>query len=72
MTNKPTGPRFFGRRKGRPLRTGMQTLVTNKLPTLRFDATRSPAAQFGSATGPQAELALEIGFGGGEHVAGPA
>lgn len=72
MTNKPTGPRFYGRRKGRPLRTGMQALLTDMLPTLRFDATRPPAAQFGSATGPQAELALEIGFGGGEHLTGLA
>jgi Predicted S-adenosylmethionine-dependent methyltransferase len=39
------------------------------LPVLRFDATRPLAAQFESATSPQAELALEIGFGGGEHLA---
>ena len=72
MTSKPTGPRFYGRRKGRPMRRGMQALLTDMLPTLRFDATRPPAAQFESATGPQAELALEIGFGGGEHLAGLA
>ena len=72
MTNEPAGPRFYGRRKGRPLRLGMQALLTDMLPALRFDASRLPAAQFGSANGPQAELALEIGFGGGEHLAGLA
>ena len=72
MTSKPTGLRFYGRRKGRPLRTGMQALLTDMLPAWRFDVTRPPAAQFESATGTQAELALEIGFGGGEHLAGLA
>ena len=72
MTSKPTVIRFYGRRKGRPLRTGMKALLTDVLPSLRFDATRAVATQFGSATGVQAELALEIGFGGGEHLAGLA
>ena len=72
MTNKPAGPRFYGRRKGRPLRAGIQALLTDMLPALRFDATRPPVAQFGSANGLRAELALEIGFGGGEHLAGLA
>lgn len=69
MTSEPTCSRFYGRRKGRPLRKGMQALLNDMLPTLRYDAKRLPAAQFGSATGPQVELALEIGFGGGEHLA---
>ena len=72
QTSDPTSPRFYGRRKGRPLRRGMQALLTDMLPDLRFDATRPLAAQFGQAASHQADLALEIGFGGGEHLAGLA
>jgi tRNA (guanine-N7-)-methyltransferase len=50
----------------------MQALLTDMLPDLRFDATRPLAAQFGQAASQQADLALEIGFGGGEHLAGLA
>ena len=67
-----TSPRFYGRRKGRPLRRGMRDLLTNMLPNLRFDASLPLATQFGQATSEQADLALEIGFGGGEHLAGLA
>ncbi|MEC8108966.1 MAG: tRNA (guanine(46)-N(7))-methyltransferase TrmB [Pseudomonadota bacterium] len=72
QSSDPTSPRFYGRRKGRPLRRGMQALLTDMLPGLRFDATRPIAAQFGQALTHQADLALEIGFGGGEHLAGLA
>ena len=71
-TSEPTGPRFYGRRKGRPLRPGMQALLTNMLPDLRLDATRPAAEQFGQSISQQADLALEIGFGSGEHLAGLA
>ena len=69
-TSEPTNPRLYGRRRGRPLRRGMQVLLTDMLPKLRFDATRPLASQFGQGTGRQTDLALEIGFGGGEHLAG--
>ena len=72
QTSDPTSPRFYGRRKGRPLRRGMQALLTDMLPDLRFDATQPLAAQFGQPASHQADLALEIGFGGGEHLAGLA
>ena len=72
QTNDPTSSRFYGRRKGRPLRRGMQALLIDMLPDLRFDATRPLAAQFGQAASHQADLALEIGFGGGEQLAGLA
>ena len=65
-------PRFYGRRKGRPLRRGMQDLLNDMLPDLRFDATRPLATQFKQTDGQQVDLALEIGFGGGEHLAGLA
>jgi len=68
MTDHAGNPRFYGRRKGRPLRTGMQAMLDNMLPALRFDATR-PLTQFSTS---RADLALEIGFGGGEHLAGLA
>ena len=71
-TSEPTSPRFYGRRRGRPLRRGMQALLVDMLPDLRFDAARSIATQFGQTASQQAELALEIGFGGGEHLAGLA
>ena len=71
-TSEPTSPRFYGRRKGRPLRAGMQALLTDMLPDLRFDAMLPLAAQFGQVASQPADLVLEIGFGGGEHLAGLA
>ena len=66
---EPTSPRFYGRRKGRPLRRGMQVLLNDMLPDLRFDATRPLVTQFDQAINREGELVLEIGFGGGEHLA---
>ncbi len=68
----PTSPRFYGRRKGRSLRRGMQALLADMLPDLRFDATRPLSTQFNHTNGWEADVALEIGFGGGEHLAGLA
>ena len=51
---------------------GMQNLLNDMLPDLRFDATRPIANQFGKAASRHADLALEIGFGGGEHMHGLA
>jgi tRNA (guanine-N7-)-methyltransferase len=53
---------FYGRRKGHALRRHHLDLVTNLLPRLRFDAVAFAAA-------PPAAACLEIGFGGGEHLA---
>lgn len=60
---------FFGRRKGKRLRAGQDDLVQNLLPSLRVTPGRSPAETFGSA---DRETWLEIGFGGGEHLAAQA
>jgi tRNA (guanine-N7-)-methyltransferase len=66
----PEQRRFFGRRKGRPLRKGQQSLIDTLLPRIEIDLPASgkldPHALF-----PQAprEVWLEIGFGGGEHLA---
>ena len=62
-------PHFYGRRKGRKLRAAMQGLLDERLPTLRYDPAKAPAAQFA----PQPEdTFLEIGFGGGENLAAVA
>jgi tRNA (guanine-N7-)-methyltransferase len=62
---------FFGRRKGKRLRAGQDELVQNLLPSLRVTPGRSPAEMFPAAGGPR-ETWLEIGFGGGEHLAAQA
>jgi tRNA (guanine-N7-)-methyltransferase len=65
---RPREGSFFGRRKGKTLRAGHRGLMDHRLPDLRIDLDRcgDPAALF--ATKP-AEIHLEIGFGGGEHLA---
>jgi tRNA (guanine-N7-)-methyltransferase len=70
MAAAPEEPRaFFGRRKGKKLRQGQDELVRTLLPQLRIDPRRTLDDQFG---GPFRELWLEIGFGGGEHLAAQA
>ena len=64
----PARPRFFGRRKGRPLRHSMRQLLDRSLPEFAFD----PARPFDEQFCRHADLYLEIGFGGGEHLAGLA
>jgi tRNA (guanine-N7-)-methyltransferase len=59
----------YGRRRGRPLRATRAALMDEVLPRLTIAApsgTLDPATLF--ATRPR-ELWLEIGFGGGEHLA---
>ena len=64
---------FFGRRKGRPLRVHQASLLEALLPRLRLDlsgpAPSDPSALFPD---PVDDLWLEIGFGGGEHLAAQA
>ena len=64
----PMGPRFYGRRKGRPLRASMKRLLDENLPQFALDLARPIDDQFGR----KADRYLEIGFGGGEHLAGLA
>ena len=73
---RPTPPaghavRFYGRRKGKPLKAARQALIESSLPRLRLeipDAARSLDPTALCAFVPQA-LRLEIGFGSGEHLA---
>jgi tRNA (guanine-N7-)-methyltransferase len=73
--------RFYGRRRGHRLRPGLQNLIDNLLPRLRIPV---PGPD-GSATVPSdrqgvaalwpddvADIWMEIGFGGGEHLAAQA
>ena len=68
---------FFGRRKGKRLRGAQEDRLESLLPTLRIDLPpgggriepRRLFSQMG--TGPE-EIWLEIGFGGGEHLAARA
>ena len=64
----PRGPRaFFGRRAGKKLHKGQQALFETLLPTLSLDisALVDPRAVFPDAR----RIHLEIGYGGGEHLA---
>jgi tRNA (guanine-N7-)-methyltransferase len=72
MTNMEHQPReqFYGRRRGRPLRVGQRERQEHLLPQLSFSLPGhgkfDPACLF-----PQSprDIWLEIGFGGGEHLA---
>ena len=64
MTSDLPQYQFYGRRKGHPLRRHHLELVETLLPRLRVDL-RDPLAGLEV----NAERVLEIGFGGGEHLA---
>jgi tRNA (guanine-N7-)-methyltransferase len=61
---------LYGRRKAKPLRPRQRKLVEGLLPSLRIDMPPEgefqPQAIFSDAP---ADIWLEIGFGGGEHLA---
>lgn len=66
--------RLYGRRQGHPLRAGRQRLMENLLPKLRVDLpaageTVDPPTLFAA---PLDDLWVEVGFGGGEHLAAQA
>jgi len=73
LSESGTGARrslLHGRRRGRKLRPGQQRLLDGLLPRLRFELppgrTFDPSCLFDR---PVAAVWLEIGFGGGEHLA---
>jgi tRNA (guanine-N7-)-methyltransferase len=59
---------FFGRRKGKALRAGQARVVETLLPRLRVE----PEGEFAAFRTRFSEVWLEIGFGGGEHLAARA
>jgi tRNA (guanine-N7-)-methyltransferase len=69
-----TGPQshgsFFGRRKGHKLRAHQADLIAHLLPHLSLDLTNPPPDDVSDLFDPAAQdVRLEIGFGGGEHLA---
>ena len=61
---------FFGRRKTKPLSDGQERLWSSLLPRLRIDLAKPAPDELGSLfPGAPARIFLEIGFGGGEHLA---
>ena len=71
-TEQSSYPRFFGRRKGRPLSANMNRLLEQVLPHFRIDLSDSMLNldSLSVARGKRYQkLVLEIGFGGGEHLA---
>jgi tRNA (guanine-N7-)-methyltransferase len=64
---------FFGRRKGRPLRAHQSELMQTLLPRLAINLATPAPEDLGTlfASRPK-NVRLEIGFGGGEHLAAQA
>ena len=71
-STSPEPIRFYGRRKGKPLKVQRSRLLETLLPQLaiaRPDCALDPRTLFSFAPD---EVWLEIGFGGGEHLAAQA
>lgn len=60
---------FRGRRKGRALRPGRQRLLDELLPRLKIDLSGDGIDPAGLFVRPVSDVWLEVGFGGGEHLA---
>jgi tRNA (guanine-N7-)-methyltransferase len=62
---------FYGRRKGRKLRANQQVLIDELLPRLEIGlpAAGTKLDPHGLFNRPVREIWLELGFGGGEHLA---
>lgn len=74
MSTDPQDPRFHGRRRGKKLRNRAQGLIAELLPRLAIaepapGETLDPFALF---PGRPRAVWLEVGFGGGEHLAAQA
>ena len=68
MPQQPHGPlRSFGRIKARPIKPRQAALLDTMLPRLALDV--SAPLDIGALRGSAREVWLEIGFGGGEHLA---
>lgn len=72
MPDTPVLPKrraFFGRRKGHKLRPQRAGLMEQALPKLALDLSNPPPQNLaGLFKRPVRSVALEIGFGGGEHL----
>lgn len=66
---EPGGGAFYGRRKGKPLRSGQGERLGRLLPTLALPLDAPPPDDLGRLFAvPVAAVRLEIGFGGAEHL----
>jgi tRNA (guanine-N7-)-methyltransferase len=63
---------FFGRRKGHKLKPRQAALFDELLPQLALDLSVKAPADLRTLFGGVEDLRLEIGFGGGEHLAAEA
>ncbi len=63
---------FFGRRKGHKLKPRQAALFDTLLPRLALDLSVRAPADLRTLFGAVEDLRLEIGFGGGEHLAAEA
>jgi tRNA (guanine-N7-)-methyltransferase len=71
--DRPPARAFFGRRKGHKLRPRQAQLIDTLLPRLALDLSRpAPADLRALFPLPVADIALEIGFGGGESMVAQA
>ena len=72
MSHSDTSFQFYGRRKGRPLRNQLRRLLDEELPRWQLplpagaNTPLNPADLFDETI---TDIYLEIGFGGGEHLA---
>jgi tRNA (guanine-N7-)-methyltransferase len=72
QASNPTAARrgaFFGRRKGHKLRPRRSELLATLLPQLALDLSRPAPAELRTLFAvPVAQIKVEVGFGGGEHL----
>ncbi len=69
-SERPAARHFYGRRKGHPLTGTQQERMDRLLPQLRPDPTKAAPQPLSQLFGPSpCDVWLEIGFGGGEHLA---
>ena len=64
--------RLYGRAAGKALSKRQQALIDDLLPTIGIPATEAGVLSPASLFADKREVWLEIGFGGGEHLAGQA
>ena len=69
METKPVDERFYGRRHGKKLKSGKVFLMENLLPKLQISKENLPKDLSDLFNFHPKEVWLEVGFGGGEHLA---
>ncbi len=71
--NGHDGPQWYGRRRGHKLSSNRQALIDTLLPDIRIVPPDTGVFDLEAAfSGPVNNIWLEVGFGGGEHLAAQA